>query len=212
MAIIPDSTRSPRPGHPHWCVPAHCTITPTRATGVHQSGPVSVLTGSVQVTARLGQAVHEWRTEPVSTAVEIRTGDRPAVTITFGAPVQLADTLRLLVAVLGTATDTHPGLTDGLLRDLTGLPGLLDTMVSAPPRCAAAHADDPAPCDGPTAVRVSTGSTSVTGCVRHSAAVLASVPAASVHPLSGHDGAAIKAYRLAQEIRSHHRPGTGGAR
>jgi hypothetical protein len=82
-------------------------------------------------------------------------------------------------------------------------------MVSAaggapqPSRCAAAHAEDASRCDGPVdAVRVTdrTGD-SATGCVRHSAVLLASLTDGQVAPGPGaRPGDVIEAYTTARHL------------
>lgn len=69
-------------------------------------------------------------------------------------------------------------------------------------RCAAAHREDPRPCDGPEdAVRVVDASgAEQSGCVLHAAVVLASVTDARVYPGSV-EGAAIEAHKRAQGMR-----------
>lgn len=70
--------------------------------------------------------------------------------------------------------------------------------------CPAAHPEDRRPCDGPTdAVRItdSTG-TETLGCIRHGAALLASMDGARVHPGPGDTGnAAITTYKRAAKLR-----------
>jgi hypothetical protein len=67
------------------------------------------------------------------------------------------------------------------------------------PFCAAAHIDDPRPCDGPAdavVVRDKFGG-EASGCVRHAAAMLAAVDGSTVHAGSV-PGAAIEAFKRAQ--------------
>ena len=71
------------------------------------------------------------------------------------------------------------------------------------PRCPAAHADDPTPCDGPPAVTVTdtTGATA-DGCEHHAARLLASLDGARVHPLpDAPAGAAIRVFKAARRTR-----------
>ena|SRR5690349_13708220 len=70
-------------------------------------------------------------------------------------------------------------------------------------RCAAAHVEDPSPCDGaPRAVRVADQEGGeVTGCVRHGAALLASLDGGRVHPgPDAGEGDVIAAFTLAQTL------------
>lgn len=70
------------------------------------------------------------------------------------------------------------------------------------PRCAAAHIDDPSPCDGPVdsvVVRDKSGGEAA-GCVRHAAAMLAAVDGATVHAGSV-PASAIDVLRRAQRLR-----------
>ena len=71
-----------------------------------------------------------------------------------------------------------------------------------PDRCAAAHVEDSRPCDGPAdAVRIlDHAGEQTTGCVRHGAALLASLVDGRVYPGSV-DGAAVEAHRLAGTLR-----------
>ena len=67
------------------------------------------------------------------------------------------------------------------------------------PRCAAAHIDDPSPCDGPAdAVLVRDKvAGEAKGCVRHAAAMLRAVEGSTVHAGSV-PGAAIEAFKRAR--------------
>lgn len=68
-------------------------------------------------------------------------------------------------------------------------------------RCAAAHHDDPRPCEEPRdAVIIKVGSTDVSACVLHGAAMLASIKGSRVYPGSS-DGAAIEAFKRAQTVQ-----------
>ncbi|WP_075737519.1 hypothetical protein [Streptomyces acidiscabies] len=73
------------------------------------------------------------------------------------------------------------------------------------PRCPAAHPEDPTPCAGPVAVRVSDAAgAGVDGCEHHAARMLASLDGARVHPLpGGPDGAAIRVFTAADGIRPY---------
>lgn len=68
-------------------------------------------------------------------------------------------------------------------------------------RCAAAHPEDRSRCDGaPDAVRViDQAGAEATGCLRHGAALLASLDRGRVYPGSV-DGAAIEVYKRAQGL------------
>jgi hypothetical protein len=70
-----------------------------------------------------------------------------------------------------------------------------------PDRCAAAHVEDSRACDGPAdAVRIlDHAGEQTTGCVRHGAALLASLVDGRVYPGSV-DGAAVEAHRLAGDV------------
>ena len=69
-------------------------------------------------------------------------------------------------------------------------------------RCAAAHAEDPRPCEGrPDAVRVvDAGGAEALACVLHGAVLLASLADGRVYPAAGPDGTAIDVYKRAQEL------------
>lgn len=71
-----------------------------------------------------------------------------------------------------------------------------------PDRCAAAHPEDRSACEGPLdAVRVvDQAGAAVSGCVRHGAALLASLDGGRVYPDSV-QGAAIETYKRAQDLR-----------
>ncbi|AEW94625.1 MULTISPECIES: type 2 periplasmic-binding domain-containing protein [Streptomycetaceae] len=73
--------------------------------------------------------------------------------------------------------------------------------MSAPARCAAAHQDDPVPCEGPhDAVRVvDQHGAEVGACVHHGARLYASLIAPRVYPGSV-DGAAIEVYQRARAL------------
>lgn len=71
-------------------------------------------------------------------------------------------------------------------------------------RCQAAHVDDSTECEGdPTAVIIEDSSgTSVTGCVRHGAQMLASIKDSKVRPgHAGADGAAIETFKRSKKER-----------
>jgi hypothetical protein len=76
--------------------------------------------------------------------------------------------------------------------------------VATSERCAAANPEDRRPCEGPPdAVRILDHfQGEVTGCVRHAAAMLASVNRARVYPgPAGIDGAAIEVFKRSQRRR-----------
>lgn len=69
-------------------------------------------------------------------------------------------------------------------------------------RCAAAHAEDPTPCEGPhDAVRIvdQLGAETL-ACVHHGARLYASLDRPRVYPMPGHDQAALEVYTRAQGI------------
>ncbi|MFE2812634.1 DUF6907 domain-containing protein [Streptomyces nigra] len=70
-------------------------------------------------------------------------------------------------------------------------------------RCAAAHADDPAPCDGPAVVTVLDRSNGgAAGCEVHAARLLASLEGGRVYPLpDAPPGAAIRVFKAAGALR-----------
>ena len=80
-------------------------------------------------------------------------------------------------------------------------------MPTTPPaRCTCAHPDDTSPCSGPASVRVADVlGVERDGCIHHAARALAGIPGSTVRPLSGHSGAAIQAYRLADAVREGRR-------
>jgi hypothetical protein len=66
-------------------------------------------------------------------------------------------------------------------------------------RCAAAHGEDPRPCEGATdAVQiVDQADVAVAACLLHGAVLLASLDRARVYPLSGPEGSAITVFTRA---------------
>jgi hypothetical protein len=73
-------------------------------------------------------------------------------------------------------------------------------------RCAAAHLDDPTPCEGDhKAVRILVGGDEVLACVHHGARLYASVDHPTVYPVGGPDGpnanAALEVPRRATGMR-----------
>ncbi len=70
-------------------------------------------------------------------------------------------------------------------------------------RCAAAHEEDPRPCEGAgDAVQIvdQTGA-GVAACLLHGAVLLASLDRGRVYPLNGEDGVAITVFTRAQALR-----------
>jgi hypothetical protein len=80
---------------------------------------------------------------------------------------------------------------------------LSDDHRPAPQRCAAAHADDTRPCDGPgdTVRIVDRTGEEMAACPLHGAALFASLDGSRVYPLNGPDGSAIAAYSRARTMR-----------
>ena len=70
-------------------------------------------------------------------------------------------------------------------------------------RCAAAHPDDPTPCDGPAVVTVlDANNHGANGCRHHAARMLASLRGGRVYPLPDSPaGAAIEVFKAAAGIR-----------
>lgn len=70
-------------------------------------------------------------------------------------------------------------------------------------RCAAAHPDDPTPCDGPPAVTVlDAANGGADGCEHHAARLLASLEGGRVYGLpAAPEGAAIRVFKAAAGIR-----------
>jgi hypothetical protein len=70
-------------------------------------------------------------------------------------------------------------------------------------RCAAAHPEDPTPCDGPPVVTVlDAKNAGADGCEHHGARLLASLEGGRVYALpDAPDGAAIRVFKAAQGIR-----------
>jgi hypothetical protein len=70
-------------------------------------------------------------------------------------------------------------------------------------RCAAAHAEDPRPCDGAIdAVQIVDQTyVAVAACLLHGAVLLASLDRGRVYPLNGEDGVAITVFTRAQALR-----------
>lgn len=70
-------------------------------------------------------------------------------------------------------------------------------------RCAAAHTEDPTPCEGPHDVVtvIDQHGTETLGCVHHGARLYASLVRPRVYPTPGNDGAAIEVYNRAQTTR-----------
>jgi hypothetical protein len=65
-------------------------------------------------------------------------------------------------------------------------------------RCQLACADE-SPCDRPAVVRIEDrAGDAANGCDRHGARALRAIAGARVHPLPGHDGAAIAVYLTAR--------------
>jgi hypothetical protein len=85
-------------------------------------------------------------------------------------------------------------------------------MTESAARCPAAHAEDAQPCEGqPDAVSiVDQYGVRTAGCIRHGAALLASLESGKVYVLNGPDGSAIEVYYRAKRPTQHHRP-IGGA-
>lgn len=79
---------------------------------------------------------------------------------------------------------------------------LSDAHPLVPTRCAAAHAEDPRPCDGPgdTVRIVDRAGAEVAACPLHGAVLLASLDRGRVYPLNGPDGAAITVYVRARAL------------
>lgn len=75
--------------------------------------------------------------------------------------------------------------------------------VQAPPRCPAAHHDDPTPCVGPVVVTVLDASNAgADGCEHHGARILASLDRGRVYALpDAPEGAAIRVHKAADSIR-----------
>jgi hypothetical protein len=69
-------------------------------------------------------------------------------------------------------------------------------------RCAAAHGEDPRPCEGATdAVQiVDQAGVAVAACLLHGAVLLASLDGARVYPLNGPEGSAITVFTRAQTL------------
>jgi hypothetical protein len=64
------------------------------------------------------------------------------------------------------------------------------------PRCAAAHPDDPSPCEGvQQVVRIVVGADEVLACIQHGARLYASVDGAEVYPVGPPDGPNAEAAR-----------------
>lgn len=70
-------------------------------------------------------------------------------------------------------------------------------------RCAAAHPDDPTPCDGPPVVTVlDAANAGADGCEHHAARLLASLEGGRVYGLpAAPEGAAIRVFKAADGIR-----------
>ncbi|WP_206503964.1 hypothetical protein [Streptomyces chrestomyceticus] len=70
-----------------------------------------------------------------------------------------------------------------------------------PPRCPAAPAPDPTPCEGPhdAATIIDPHGREVAGCVHHCARVLAGLDGARVHPFAS-AGSAMEIYLRAREL------------
>jgi hypothetical protein len=71
-------------------------------------------------------------------------------------------------------------------------------------RCAAAHHEDPTPCDGPhhAVLILDKDKSGAYGCEHHAARLLASLDGATVHTApNGPEGAAIRVYKAADGIR-----------
>lgn len=70
-------------------------------------------------------------------------------------------------------------------------------------RCAAAHPDDPTPCEGPAVVTVlDRGNAGADGCEHHAARLLASLKGGRVYRLpDALEGAAIRVFKAAPDIR-----------
>ncbi|MEU5633505.1 hypothetical protein ACH47C_26795 [Streptomyces rishiriensis] len=102
----------------------------------------------------------------------------------------LAESLRILLRALGT--DTEKG--SSLVRTPGG---------DQPPRCPAAHIEDPDPCRGPVVVTVLDASNAgASGCEHHGARLLASLDGGRVYALpDAPDGAAIRVFNAADTIR-----------
>ncbi|MBR7672617.1 hypothetical protein KDA82_06180 [Streptomyces daliensis] len=69
-------------------------------------------------------------------------------------------------------------------------------------RCAAAHSEDPSPCEGAHAVVrvVDQHGDEATGCVHHAARMYASLVRPRVYPSPGHGGKAIEVYKRAAAL------------
>ncbi|MEU8568541.1 hypothetical protein AB0C51_09300 [Streptomyces pathocidini] len=78
----------------------------------------------------------------------------------------------------------------------------MDLRTGAAQRCSAADEKDPKPCDGPwTAVTTLTADgTEITGCLQHSARLLASLEGSRLHPLAALAPWAVDVYCRAAEL------------
>lgn len=84
----------------------------------------------------------------------------------------------------------------------TPTPALASVTPLPTVRCAAAHVEDPSPCEGARAVVriVDQHGGEATGCVRHAPVMYASLTRARVFPSPGHKGAATEVYIRAQAL------------
>lgn len=114
-------------------------------------------------------------------------GDLFGVNQAYGA---VTEALRLVLRALDAEPAEDKGYT------LTGTPG-------GDQRCAAAHPDDPTPCDGPLVVTVLDATNAGSdGCEHHGARLLASLDGGRVYALpDAPEGAAIRVFKAADTTR-----------
>lgn len=187
--------------HPAWCSPEHCEVRPDHpGLGDHRSEPVVIAPAAGNaidptVTLWLSQFGYEAPAAAVTVVVIHLEGwslsgqiEEPA---TYGLRTRTAAQISALLTELATI-----GGTDDMTPDMT-------SPMGPQGRCAAAHVEDMARCEGPAdAVRiVDQAGAEVTGCVRHGAVLLASLEGGRVYPGPGaRQGDAIEVFRAARHL------------
>ncbi|NEC92177.1 hypothetical protein G3I71_41870 [Streptomyces sp. SID12501] len=114
----------------------------------------------------------------------------------------LTEALRILLRAVGAEVTQPRNLAD--LRERSDEPtGDFLGSQEAPPRCPAAHPEDPTPCVGPVVVTVlDAANAGADGCEHHGARLLASLDRGRVYALpDAPEGAAIRVFKAADTIR-----------
>ncbi|MDX3578640.1 hypothetical protein [Streptomyces sp. FL07-04A] len=107
----------------------------------------------------------------------------------------LAESLRILLRALGADSE----------KGYASVPTPSGDPQEAPPRCPAAHPEDPTPCGGPVVVTIlDAHNAGAHGCEWHGARLLASLDGGRVYALpDAPDGAAIRTFKAAGSLRPY---------